>query len=135
MTEEPTRVQILHEGAALTSGDRDKQYGPPVLNLTLAGELKQVFRNRMTRTLSPGEMEAIDMVLTKISRIGTGTFKRDNYVDGATYVAIAGEVAEMYDIQQRRQQAEIDAEKARQDSLTRPLAEALGGEPTPNLER
>ncbi len=89
----PERVKILNEGAQLTNGDRDKEYGPPAVNLAAAGELKQVFRKHMRREISPAEIEAIDMVLTKISRIATGSPKRDTYVDGATYFAIAGEIA------------------------------------------
>ena len=91
---EPARVQILNESARLTSGDRAKEYGSPAINLACAGTLKQVARQHATRAISPGEWEAIDMVLTKISRVLTGNqIKRDTYVDGAAYFAIAGEIA------------------------------------------
>jgi hypothetical protein len=90
----PERVQILNEGARLTNGNRDIEYGPPSINLAAAGELKAVFRKHLRRAISPGEAEAIDQVLTKIGRVATGTEpKRDTYVDGATYFAIAGEIA------------------------------------------
>lgn len=90
----PVRVDILHEGAMLTNGNRDVEYGPPAINLAAAGELKAVFRKHLRREISPGEMEAIDQVLTKIGRVATGRNpKRDTYVDGATYFAIAGEIA------------------------------------------
>lgn len=89
----PERVKILAEGSALTNGNRDAEYGPPAVNLACAGELKAVFRKHATRNISPGEMEAIDQVLTKLGRLATGSFpKRDTYVDGATYFAIAGEI-------------------------------------------
>lgn len=93
MTELPQRVQILHEGAALTNGDRDQEYGTPFNNMTCAGELKAVFRKWLARDISPGELEALDMVMTKLSRLACGKPKRDTYVDAATYIAIAGEVA------------------------------------------
>lgn len=90
----PARVAILNEGAKLTSGDRDATYGDPVINLACSGELKAVFRKYMQRKLSTAELEAIDMVLTKVGRIATGPkFHRDTYVDAATYMAIAGEMA------------------------------------------
>lgn len=90
----PTRVQILVEGAKLTNGDRDAEYGDPRINLACAGALKAVVRKYMAREMDPGELEAIDQVLTKVARVTTGKKpKRDTYVDGATYFAIAGECA------------------------------------------
>lgn len=91
---ETIRVSILNEGAALTSGDRDADYGPPAVNMAAAGELKAVFRKHLNRDMSMAELEAIDMALTKLARIATGPKpKRDNYVDCAAYVAISGECA------------------------------------------
>lgn len=89
---ESIRVQILHEGAQLTSGDRDAEYGPPAINMAAAGELKAVFRKHLCRDMSLAELEAIEMALTKLGRIATGKPKRDTYVDAATYIAIAGEI-------------------------------------------
>jgi hypothetical protein len=90
----PERVRILQDGAQLTHGNRDKEYGPPALNLAAAGELKIVFRKHLRREISAAELEAIDQVLTKLGRVATGLDpKRDTYVDGATYFAIAGEIA------------------------------------------
>lgn len=91
--EQPERVRILQEGARLTTGDRDKEYGPPAVNMSAAGELKLVLRKHIARDISPAELEALDMVLTKVSRVITGNPKRDSYVDGAAYFAIAGEIA------------------------------------------
>lgn len=88
----PVRVSILNEGATLTNGDRDADYGPPAVNMAAAGELKAVFRKHMRRDISPAELEAIDMALTKLGRLATGIAKRDTYVDCATYIAIAGEI-------------------------------------------
>jgi len=91
---QPVRVQILNEGAQLTNGSRDAEYGPPAVNLACAGELKAVIRKYMKRDIAPGELEAIDQVCTKLGRVATGVKpKRDTYVDGATYFAIAGEIA------------------------------------------
>lgn len=86
------RVLVLEEAASLTSGERDIQYGPPLVNLSASGDLKRTMREHLVRDLSPAELEALDMVLTKIGRIITGPEpKRDNYVDAAAYMAIAWE--------------------------------------------
>lgn len=88
------RVLVLEEAASLTSGERDLQYGPPIVNLTASGDLKRTMREHLVRDLSVAELEALDMVLTKIGRIITGPEpKRDNYVDAAAYMAIAWEAA------------------------------------------
>lgn len=92
-TTTPLRVLILNEGATLTSGDRDAEYGPPAINMAASGELKAVFRKHLNREMSLAELEAIDMALTKLGRIATGKPKLDTYVDCATYIAIAGEIA------------------------------------------
>lgn len=91
----PPRVRIMLEGISLTDGKRNVSYGDPMLNLTAAGALKQTMRSHIHRTDLPlGTLEAIDQVLTKVARIITGNFTPDNYVDGATYFAIGGEIDE-----------------------------------------
>lgn len=92
-SELPLRVRILHDGAALTNGDRDAEYGPPAINMAASGELKAVFRRHLNREMSMAELEAIDMALTKLGRIATGKPKLDTFIDCATYIAIAGEIA------------------------------------------
>lgn len=89
----PLRVQILKDAAVLTDGDRNVEYGDPTINMACAGELKDVVSKYLARAMSPAEREAIDMALSKIARLVTGHPKRDTYVDGACYLAIAGECA------------------------------------------
>lgn len=90
----PIRVQILEKGIQATASGRNYSYGDPLVNLGLAGTLKAVVRDWQQRALGPAEMEAMDMVLTKVARVFTGSIlTEDTYVDGATYFAIAGEVA------------------------------------------
>jgi hypothetical protein len=93
-TKPPLRVEMLSEGIKLTAGDRDEEYGDPRRNMTCAGELKATIRKYMVRDITPAELEALDMVLTKMSRVVTGPkVKGDTYVDGAVYFSIAGEMA------------------------------------------
>lgn len=89
-----TRAEILALAGHLTSTLREEQYGSASINMGCAGKLKAVVRGYRTRTMSDEEVEAIDMCLTKISRIVTGpTAHEDNYTDLAGYAAIAGEFA------------------------------------------
>lgn len=94
---ESIRETYLRTAANLTAGDRDKEYGDPMVNLNCASDLKQVFwayAEKGGRTISNAEREALDMVLTKLSRLACGPkCKPDTYVDGAAYFAIAGEAA------------------------------------------
>lgn len=93
----PIRVDILNEASRLTSGDRDKTYGDPHVNLTCYADLCSAYLN-FTPTGKDWQLDAVDasilMVLAKISRIAVNKNHRDNYVDGAAYMAIAGECAE-----------------------------------------
>lgn len=91
--QKPIRVQMLEEGIGLTWGDRDEEYGDPRVNMACAGEMKALLRKYASRPISPEEWEAIDMTVTKMSRVVTGKPKRDTYIDGANYFAIAGEMA------------------------------------------
>jgi hypothetical protein len=104
----PIRVQLMEQGIKLTSGDRDVSYGDPLKNLGLAGILKNICRDHQVRSMSPAEMDAMDQVLTKIARVFTGPqIKDDNYIDGSTYFAIAGEAALTADEERRQQESKV----------------------------
>lgn len=93
----PARVAFLQESAELTAGSRDKVYGDPSINLSLAGQLKALVRRYQQREMPATEVEALDNVLQKVARAYTGSgYHRDNYVDGAAYFAIAGEAAQLH---------------------------------------
>lgn len=96
--EETIRGQILDTAKVLTTGDRNKSYGPPIYNLTVYAELVQAYlKGRKVSTEHP--IDAVDtsilMVLAKVSRIAANRGHKDNYVDGAAYMAIAGECDEL----------------------------------------
>jgi hypothetical protein len=93
-TVRPPRVVILAEAQSLTWGERDKEYGDPLVNLTAAAEGKAWLDKWIKRDMSPAEREALLMVITKLSRLITGTPKQDSYIDLAGYAALAGEMAE-----------------------------------------
>lgn len=92
----PTRVKILEHGAALTAGERDKVYGPPVVNMQhFAGLLTAYFSNLLDYEFT-GEDAAQIMVMAKLSRTANRGVKyhEDNYTDQSVYSAIAGECAQ-----------------------------------------
>lgn len=91
--EETLRTKILLEANKLTSGDRDIIYGPPNVNLTTYANLCTTYLEALPSSTLDATDGAILMVLAKISRITVNKNHRDNYVDGAAYMAIAGECA------------------------------------------
>lgn len=96
----PYRCRILYNGAKLTAGDRDKEYGEPVKNMQDIGKLwtayiqAQYTGTGWAMTLT-GEDVAHMMTLMKIARTFAPAAKFDTYVDSATYQGIAGECASM----------------------------------------
>lgn len=95
---ETIRGQILDTAKGLTTGDRNKSYGPPIDNLTTYANLIAAYiegRNAAGTEYIDAVDAAIFMVLAKISRIVANRGHKDNYVDGAAYMAIAGECDEL----------------------------------------
>lgn len=87
------RTEILKQAEELTSRDRNSQYGEPREQCGLAGELYELWLSSGGAKYGPAHNNAICMVLTKLSRIAVGEMgKIDSYVDGAGYLAIAGEM-------------------------------------------
>lgn len=98
--EETIRGQILDTAKGLTTGDRNKSYGPPIDNLTTYANLCTAYI--FGKGGNDNELLALDavdaavlMVLAKVSRIAANRGHKDNYVDGAAYMAIAGECDEL----------------------------------------
>lgn len=86
------REGILLEGASLTSGDRNDAYGDPAANLTVQMSLWAMYSAASQGKHSPAHEAAMQHVFAKIARIACGKAgHRDNYVDAATYIAIAWE--------------------------------------------
>ena len=94
----PVREQILATAQGLIGGERELAYGNPLRQLGFSRRLKAMFWDEWVvnaaRSVSPAEWEAIDMILTKLSRLACGPAPgRDTYIDIAGYAAIAGEAA------------------------------------------
>ena len=104
----PIREQILNLAIKHTMGDRNKSYGPPVINLGdiaelwtayLAGKAKgrQIGATGGQDLAGQFELTAEDVawmnVLQKMARTFQPELKQDNYEDATAYSAIAGECA------------------------------------------
>jgi hypothetical protein len=98
---EPIRVSILREGAELTAGDRNIEYGEPrenfenialLWNAYLHGKYGGEIIDRKNVQLTPEDV-AWFCVLLKAARTFIGKPKADTYTDAAVYAAIAGELA------------------------------------------
>jgi hypothetical protein len=83
------RERILAEASALVMGDRQEQYGTPQVNFARIVAGWSVI---LGVDVTP-DQAALCMAWLKIARLAQGPH-RDSYVDGAAYLALAGELAE-----------------------------------------
>lgn len=83
------RAAILTRAADLICGDREAAYGPPSVNF----ERISVGWSIVLGVEVSAEQVALCMAWLKIARLVNGPHE-DSYVDGAAYMALAGELAE-----------------------------------------
>ena len=84
------RKEVLEAAIKTVCEDRQDSYGKPEDNFTIIAGL---WSGYLGDVMLEAEDVAIMMILLKIARIQTGTFKPDNYIDIAGYAACAAEVA------------------------------------------
>ena len=84
------RSDILSEANALINGDRQAQYGPPAENFE---RIAAGWRVILECDVTPNQV-ALAMAWLKIARVVNGPH-RDSYVDGAGYLALAAELADL----------------------------------------
>lgn len=84
--------QIATAAAGLVGGDRAKTHGDKTEN----HEVIARFWEAWLRSRAPGPLDAHDvanmMELLKVARRLRGAFNLDDYIDGAGYAAVAGEI-------------------------------------------
>ena len=88
MTEIGRSSELLKKASELVNGDRQVDYGDKLINHVNIANLWSAYINI---NISPHDV-AVMMCLLKISRSTMGDFNLDDYVDGAAYMAIAGEM-------------------------------------------
>lgn len=82
------RAAILREAEALINGDRAAAYGPPEENFKRIAKGWEVILG--VEHINSDQV-ALCMAWLKIARLCEGPH-RDSYVDGAAYMALAGEL-------------------------------------------
>lgn len=87
------RKDILEEALKLTTKDRRKSYGDPYLNHKRIADIWSVI---LDHKVTPSQV-ALCMVGVKMARLVETYDHLDSFIDGAAYMAIAGEIAERKD--------------------------------------
>lgn len=82
------RGEILAEADRLTHGDRDKNYGSPLVNHQRIAAIWSVI---LGQEVTPSQV-ALCMAGVKIARLVETPNHEDSFVDAAAYIAIAGEI-------------------------------------------
>lgn len=83
------RRDILERAIQATCGERDATYGDPA---DCFAAIALLWSDYLERPISPRDV-AVCLGLLKVARIKASPDHEDNYVDGAAYLAIAGELA------------------------------------------
>lgn len=87
-------TSILARAADLVGGDRRAQHGDAAaLHATIARLWNVYLCARPGRMIEAHDV-AMMMALLKVARTTTGAHNEDNYVDGAGYIAIGGQLAQ-----------------------------------------
>lgn len=84
-----TREEILNEAIRLTSTDRQKNYGKPLINHQRIATIWSVI---LGAEITPSQV-ALCMAGVKIARLVETPDHEDSFIDAAAYIAIAGEIA------------------------------------------
>lgn len=89
-------ADILNTAAGLVSGDRASSHGDKLTNHVCIAEMWNGYLRARQAVGRPAALDAEDvanlMECMKVARRLTGNFNVDDYVDGAGYAAVAGEV-------------------------------------------
>ena len=88
------KEEILQRASELVSSKREETHGNAFKNHAQIADLWSVFLDdklKPMKEITPGDV-AVMMCLLKISRSTMGDFNIDDFVDGAAYMAIAGEM-------------------------------------------
>jgi len=82
------RKDILDQATALTTNDRNLQHGEPYIN---HDNIARIWSVILGRKVEPFQV-ALCMAGLKLARLAGNPDNMDSYIDGAAYLAIAGEL-------------------------------------------
>lgn len=99
-TASPTRKIILEAAECCVCGGRDAQYGIPEASFGAIADLwgcylwnkNDMGHKGLGKNFISREDVAAMMVLFKMARVATGSYKEDNWIDAAGYAACGGEI-------------------------------------------
>lgn len=83
------RASCLKSAESIVCSDRNQQYGDPENNFAQIANMWTAYLNV---DIMPEDV-AMMMIMLKIARAKTGSYKDDNYIDIAGYAACAAEIA------------------------------------------
>jgi len=83
------RVDILNTAVDLTTSERRQSYGEPLINHERIAKIWEVI---LGVKVTPSQV-ALCMVGTKLARLVETPDHLDSFIDGAAYMAIAGEIS------------------------------------------
>ena len=82
------RKDILDQATSLTTNDRNLQHGEPYIN---HDNIARIWSVILGRKVEPFQV-ALCMAGLKLARLSGNPDNMDSYIDGAAYLAIAGEL-------------------------------------------
>lgn len=92
---DPERVQVLREAAALITGDRQADYGPPAVNFQRIADLWTVQAAAVLKDGAKFDPVLVALLLLQLKMArAVQSPKRDTFVDAAGYAALAAELAQ-----------------------------------------
>lgn len=101
MTEYKKASELAAEAARLVSGDRQTTHGDKLANHVIIASMWNGYLSARGASGKKAELDAEDvanlMECLKIARRLCGAFNPDDYVDGAGYAAVAGEIRSRMD--------------------------------------
>ena len=80
--------EILQIASNLVNGDRQNQHGDKVTNHNNIARLWSAY---LDKNITANDV-ALMMTLLKVARTKCGSHNIDNYIDGAGYMGVAGEI-------------------------------------------
>ena len=92
---DPERVRVLREAAALITGDRQKDYGPPAVNFERIAALWTIQAQKVLKVDAKFDPVLVALMLLQLKMArAVESPNRDTFVDAAGYAALAAELAQ-----------------------------------------
>lgn len=92
---DPERVKVLREAAALITGERQIDYGPPAVNFQRIADLWTIQAQTVLKDGTKFDPTLVALMLTQLKMArAVQSPKHDTFVDAAGYIALAAELVQ-----------------------------------------